>query len=171
MPMKAGNMSEDANQSAEHARLPLPAGAGAIASSACPDAMSPSSQHRAPMRRSSSLMPKYLELIRSGQKTVEGRIRAGHWADAIPGDIFVLCSNEDSSVAVEVEVASVQCYCSFQGMLEGEGVSACLPGVASVGEGVAIYRAIPGYRERETPNGVVALRVKLLPPSQADGAR
>jgi ASC-1-like (ASCH) protein len=115
-------------------------------------------------------MPQYLELIRSGQKTVEGRIRAGHWADAAPGDVFVLCSNQDSNVVVEVEVTSVRYYESFQGMLEGEGVSACLPGVASVAEGVDIYQSIPGYSEREAPNGVVALCIRLIPTMQMHSA-
>ncbi|GIM08515.1 hypothetical protein Vretimale_12533, partial [Volvox reticuliferus] len=32
---------------------------------------------RRPLSRDSTLMPLYLELIRSGAKTVEGRIRAG----------------------------------------------------------------------------------------------
>ncbi|GFR52867.1 hypothetical protein Agub_g15495 [Astrephomene gubernaculifera] len=117
---------------------------------------------RQPISRDSSLMPRYLELIRSGAKTVEGRIRAGKWADVIPGDIFRFFSTEDAAACVTCRAASVRQYNSFQEMLEREGLHACLPGVASLAEGVEVYRGIPGYREREGVEGVVGVGVVVL---------
>ncbi|EFJ43360.1 hypothetical protein VOLCADRAFT_66018 [Volvox carteri f. nagariensis] len=129
---------------------------------------------RQPLSRDSSLMPRYLELIRSGTKTVEGRIRAGKWADVIPGDIFRFFSTQappsstlpantnTNSVSVRCRAITVRQYDSFQAMLEGEGLAACLPGVQSLEEGVEVYRSIPGYREREAVEGVVAVGLELL---------
>ncbi len=52
-------------------------------------------------------------------------------------------------------------YSSFRALLEGEGVSACLPNVKSVDDAVAIYKAIPGYAEKEAKFGVLALRLSF----------
>ncbi|KXZ48348.1 hypothetical protein GPECTOR_28g755 [Gonium pectorale] len=129
-------------------------------------------------------MPRYLELIRSGAKTVEGRIRVGKWADVVPGDLFRFFSNEQppppagpaaANPPPTVEPAlcvatSVRQYDSFRAMLEGEGLQACLPGCGGVEEGVEVYRGIPGYREREGSDGVVAVGVRVLAGEEARGA-
>ncbi|GIL79909.1 hypothetical protein Vretimale_12533 [Volvox reticuliferus] len=129
---------------------------------------------RRPLSRDSTLMPLYLELIRSGAKTVEGRIRAGKWTDVIPGDIFRFVSTQTSArgstASVTCCATSVRCYDSFRAMLEREGLDACLPGVISLEDGVEVYRSIPGYREREAVEGVVAVGLKLLP-HQEDATR
>ncbi len=46
-------------------------------------------------------------------------------------------------------------------MLSVEGVSACLPNVKSLDDAVAIYKAFPGYAEKEAKFGVLALRLSL----------
>lgn len=120
-------------------------------------------------------MPKYLDLIRSGDKTVEGRIRAGKWADVIPGDTFNFistatpqnefeCSGNEAPIiaAVRCRATSVRHYDCYQDMLEGEGLEKCLPGVTSLEAGVEVYRSIPGYREREREAGVVAVGLELI---------
>ncbi|KAG2482188.1 hypothetical protein HYH03_018869 [Edaphochlamys debaryana] len=151
-----------------------PATSGEAASASAPP-------RRAPQRRHSSLMRTYLEAIRSGAKTVEGRIRSGHWADVIPGDEFVFnCSalnagpHDPPAAAVPpvtVRVTHVRQYDSFEGMLRGEGLGACLPGVASLDAGVGLYRAIPGYAEREASHGVVGLGVEVLTEEGGAGGR
>ncbi|GLC36799.1 hypothetical protein PLESTB_000781800 [Pleodorina starrii] len=137
---------------------------GAAAAPPAPGGAAP----RPPLFRDSSLMPTYLELIRSGAKTVEGRIRAGKWADVIPGDTFRFVSTTDAGVSVCCRATSVRQYDSFRAMLEGEGLQACLPGVSEVAQGVEVYRSIPGYREREAAEGVVAVGLQLLPPQEEE---
>ncbi|KAG2429443.1 hypothetical protein HYH02_014025 [Chlamydomonas schloesseri] len=147
---------------------------------------------RPPRRRHSSLMPQYLELIRCGAKTVEGRICKGIWEDVVPGDEFVFAPNlgpasapaaatspSPASVApgggtaspaslqppapLLVRATTVRRYDTFEGMLRGEGLAACLPGVGSLEAGVALYRAIPGYAAQEAAGlGVVGVGVELV---------
>ncbi|PNH08524.1 hypothetical protein TSOC_004927 [Tetrabaena socialis] len=130
---------------------------------------------RPPLLRESSLMPRYLELIRCGAKTVEGRVRVGKWADVLSGDLFRFTSSQGppaspapspppssptaAAAPVLVRATTVRHYDSFRAMLEGEGLGACLPGVGSLDEGVEVYRSIPGYREAEGVQGVVGVGV------------
>lgn len=118
---------------------------------------------REPVLRESSLLPKYLELIRSGRKTVEGRIRTGKWSDVITGDRFRFESSDPSAGLLPVlcRVTSVRPYDSFRSMLEAEGVDRCLPGITDMDEAVEVYRSIPGYREREAVDGVVGVGVQV----------
>lgn len=138
------------------------------------------SSGRLPVQHCATLMPKYLQLIASGRKTVEGRVRAGMWLNVHPGDTIHFTLNAEASQAtqvvpspgesggriqdpesVTVQVRSAHNYETFEEMLRAEGIEACLPGVASLAEGVELYRSIPTYRERELIHQVVALRIAL----------
>lgn len=133
---------------------------------------------RQPMEHRATLMPKYLELIASGAKSVEGRIRAGMWLHVQPGDTIRFTPNAGPSQpaapdgqgpapmqateSVTVRVTAVHHYDTFEAMLTAEGLSACLPGVDSIADGVEIYRSIPTYRERESAQHVIAVCIALL---------
>ena len=124
-------------------------------------------------RHEATLMRKYLELIRSGAKTVEGRIASGMWLRVQAGDTITFTCNTALSQPVEpaqqeecvepvaVEVLVVNRYDSFAAMLHGEGVDACLPGITNLDEAVAVYRSIPTYADRE-PQGVLGIRIRTV---------
>ncbi|WP_059360213.1 ASCH domain-containing protein [Parachlamydia acanthamoebae] len=111
-----------------------------------------------------TLMKKYLDLIRSGQKTVEGRINSGAFKCARIGDrITFYCR---SSAPVQCLITDVNTYPSFKEMLVKEGLKACLPDVTDLSKGIEIYEKIPGYKERASQHGVIALKVSLEVPNE-----
>lgn len=76
----------------------------------------------------------YKSLILSGEKTVEGRLNKGKFADLQIGDILQFEHTQE-----ELEVINLTPYPSFKAMLENEGLKHTLPRVTSIEEGIAIY--------------------------------
>lgn len=111
-----------------------------------------------PVVREANIQDKYLAAIRSGAKTVEGRLRRGSLGETAVGDTLLLSSSSDQLKCLVVRVSS---YATFADMLAAEGLAACLPGVLSIPEGAELYRAFPGYSEGERLHGVVALQLQL----------
>ena len=98
---------------------------------------------------------RYFDAIASGEKTIEGRLDGPRVAGLTPGDALVLVCGDDR---LERTVRSVTRYADFAMMLQAVGLAAALPGVESLAEGVAIYRAFDGY-DRDVEVGVVAIGV------------
>ena len=108
------------------------------------------------------IQKEYLQWIKVGKKTVEGRINSGKYTeitvgselgfheDSCPDDIFI-CS-----------VTAINHYDSFEQMLTQEGLQKCLPGIQTMQEGIAIYRQFPGYKENESICGVLAIQIKIV---------
>ena len=105
-----------------------------------------------------SLMTKYLRLIKSGEKTVEGRTATEKYRNIQPGDIVRFESDDDS---IFCQILSCSRYDTFQEMVEREGIANCLPGIHDLEEAVQIYRSFPGYLEKESLFGVIAFKIKL----------
>ena len=105
------------------------------------------------------MQPQYLEQITAGQKTVEGRLNSGKMKAVQPGDVLRCVSGFKM---LRVRVLSVKCYHDFASMLSAEGLAACLPGCASLEQGVSIYRKFPWYATGEQVYGVLALRIRPL---------
>lgn len=105
-----------------------------------------------------TLKQQYLSLLKSGKKTVEGRIASGMFSKVFAGTKIRFFNQADSVLCTVTKVTK---YASFIEMLQGEGVEKCLPGTFSVEAGARIYDAIPGYRERAEQNGVVALQLQI----------
>jgi ASC-1-like (ASCH) protein len=95
--------------------------------------------------------------LKSGQKTIEGRLKRGKYAKIKPGDRIKVC-NKDESDEVEVRVIGIREYPSFQEMLTAEPVEKILPDVSRVEDGLAVYRKF--YNEDEEKEcGVIAIEV------------
>lgn len=102
----------------------------------------------------------YLDAIARGDKTIEGRLDGARLAGLSAGDHVVLESvDAEPPVRLVCVVLAVRRHADFESMLRAEGLSAALPGVCSVAEGAATYRAFPGY-DRDHQRGVVALQVQ-----------
>lgn len=122
-----------------------------------------------PTTHTLQLQPVYFYAIATGAKTVEGRLRTPKYAAIQPGDRIIFRANADPSQPdEEVEelervVTEVRLFESFQDMLQGCGVEACLPGCPSLEEGVKVYQDI--YRDRvngEQEYGVVGISIAEL---------
>jgi len=100
-------------------------------------------QHHLPLQR------QYENMIRRGQKTVEGRLNKGVAARIKAGDTLMLGSTS-------CLVKGVYRYPCFGDMLWECGLERVLPGCPSIEAGIQVYHGFPGYRAGEAAHGVVA---------------
>ena len=121
-----------------------------------------SEQNEQPQIPEFTLQRKYIELIKSGRKTVEGRINSGGFRNFKVGDKVRFFDGKNPDFDVICEVVGVGRYAGFRQMLETEGVAKMIPDAESLNEAVAIYNRIPSYPERAKRNGVIALRIKVI---------
>jgi len=104
-----------------------------------------------------TLKNPYVGQIRSGAKTIEGRINSGMFRPVKKGD-SIRFFNQSSDVTCLV--SRVSRYPSFKAMLEKEGYKKCLPAARSLEQAVGEYDRIPSYPERARKNGVLALELE-----------
>lgn len=107
-----------------------------------------------------TLRRKYIELIKSGDKTTEGRINSGGFRRLKEGDKVRFFDGREPEFSVLCEILGIGRYRSFREMLEREGFESMIPDAKSLGEAVGIYNRIPSYPDRARKNGVLALRIK-----------
>lgn len=122
-------------------------------------------QNEQPQIPEFTLQRKYIELIKSGRKTVEGRINSGGFRNFKVGDQVRFFDGKNPDFDVICEVVGMGRYAGFKQMLEAEGVPRMIPDAESLNEAVAIYNRIPSYTERAKRNGVIALRIKVINPN------
>jgi ASC-1-like (ASCH) protein len=103
------------------------------------------------------LQQRYLSLIKSGQKTVEGRLFKGKFTTFKLGDKIKFVNQNDSVVKT---IGGIGRYKTFKEMLQIEGLGKCLPGETNIDRGVEIYHSIPDYKIGEISYGVVAFRLR-----------
>lgn len=105
------------------------------------------------------IQQEYLDYIKSGLKTVEGRIASRSLERVNVGDVIKFkCADE----LVSCRVVQKRYFESFEKMLLQMGLQNCLPTVTDVAAGVKIYRSFSNYREQEAKCGVFAFQIKLL---------
>lgn len=97
----------------------------------------------------------WFNLIKNGDKTVEGRLNTGKFMSLKTGDVIEwTCDNQKCNVMISY----ITKYRSFKEMLEIEGISNVLPVyyITSAEEGVKVYRQF--YDElKERQHGVLAI--------------
>jgi len=102
----------------------------------------------------------YFTFVKSGQKTIEGRIKKGWYRFVKPGD-HIIVYNEEETDLVEVCVKGVRTYPSIRGMLEQESIKKLLPDVETVGQGIKAYKRF--YTDKQQREfGVVAIEVERI---------
>jgi ASC-1-like (ASCH) protein len=97
----------------------------------------------------------YLSFIKSGQKTIEGRLNKGKFGSLEVGDILVLSSGSN----LQFEVIGKREYKTFQEMIISEGIERVIPDKTSIEDAVDVY-----YRfytpKQEQEFGVLAVEIK-----------
>jgi ASC-1-like (ASCH) protein len=101
--------------------------------------------------------------IRSGAKTVEGRLNKGKFAELKVGSTLVIAKSGGNArtkrlVAVVTRVVR---YPSFETYLSQEGLARTLPGVASISDGVDVYRQFYTV-DQEKEHGIAAIHLVHL---------
>ncbi len=112
-----------------------------------------------------TLKKVYIEQIRRGVKTVEGRINSGMFKNIKEGRLvrFFYLSNQADDVVCRV--TKIAAYKSFKEMLEKEGFKKCVNEAASLERAVQIYDGIPNYKEKAAIHGVLGFHLQLHPKS------
>ncbi len=100
--------------------------------------------------------------IRAGAKTIEGRLHKGKFAELKVGDALVIAKSGGNarSKRVVAVVSRVARYASFEAYLSQEGLARTLPGVATIKEGVDVYRQFYAA-DLEKAHGVAAIHMVL----------
>ncbi|CAD7969162.1 unnamed protein product [Amoebophrya sp. A120] len=103
------------------------------------------------------IQKNYLDLIKKGKKTVEGRIKDYRVKFVKKGSTLRFeCGQE----LYDVEVIERQEFPSFASYLTSMGLQKCLPGCSSLSEGIKIYHSFPNFESKAITHGVVAFVVK-----------
>lgn len=119
-----------------------------------------------------TLSDPYYDHVKSGIKTVEGRLNNDKWSkDKLKeGDIIIFRrKNDDDTInesdRVKVQVEFIHPYDNVEEMLRAERLKYTLPGVKTIKEGVKIYTDI---YDKDTKNpqttkyGMVGIGIKLI---------
>lgn len=105
-----------------------------------------------------SLIHTYFEFIKSGRKTIEGRINTPKFENLKPGDKIIFTSHQTQET-LSCIVTRINRYADFESMLRYEGVENLLPDITNIKTGVQVYEALPGYKEKVTTFGAISITI------------
>jgi len=110
-----------------------------------------------------SIRDPWFTYIKTGKKTVEGRLNTGIFAGIKQGDT-VEWYIVDTDQKVNTYVTFVHKYESFEQMIQTETLESVLPGIDTLADGVAVYDRI--YREKikgiDGKYKIIAIGVKVI---------
>lgn len=121
----------------------------------------PVEQNRSSQPQRITLGREYIAQIKSGEKTIEGRVNTTMFQNLRVGDNVVFYENRNPDNEVKCSIIAKRKYTSFREMLTQEGVAKCLPKVKTLEEAVGIYDKIPGYNEKVKQFGALAIEIEL----------
>ena len=104
----------------------------------------------------------YVNQIKRGDKTIEGRINSGMFNKLKAGDklrFFYFQNQQDDAIC---KIKNIKFYNSFSEMLNNEDYRKCIPDAYDKESAIRAYDSIPGYIERAKKSGVLALHLELL---------
>jgi ASC-1-like (ASCH) protein len=120
------------------------------------------------------LQEPYATLVRSGQKTVEGRPGNGWAGGAKRGDWITFKIPQSGGKTLKCRIKGVRRFKTFKAMLNACGVQTCLPGFeGTIEQAVAVYKNFgtfnskignKTYSQLEKEYGAVAITVEPLRP-------
>jgi ASC-1-like (ASCH) protein len=87
-----------------------------------------------------NLSEPWFSLIKMKNKSVEGRLNKGDFANMKVGDCIVFTNDElGFERKFTVEIKKISYYDNFQEYLENETLEKCLPGIDTMDDGLNIY--------------------------------
>ena len=102
------------------------------------------------------LSEPWYTLVKTGKKTVEGRLNSGDFALLCVGDSIVWYDDNDESF--RTVIVSISCHKSFASMLKAQTLKRTLPGISTIAKGVDIYME---FYPDESP-GVLAFLLQVM---------
>ncbi|MFD9270785.1 ASCH domain-containing protein [Streptomyces goshikiensis] len=107
-----------------------------------------------------NIYQRYFDLVASGTKTIEVRVRYPHLADTKAGDT-IRFRVKDSGDTCEVRIIRVATYESFEALLDGEGPEKVNPS-SSRDQQLTNIRSI--YGPEKEALGALAIEIELIAP-------
>ncbi|MFI8252605.1 ASCH domain-containing protein [Streptomyces filamentosus] len=114
--------------------------------------------HRTARVHELNLYRQYFELVSSGRKTTEVRVKYPHLADLATGDT-IRFRIKDTDETCDVNVLCVTEYDSFEALLDGEGPANVNP-TATRDQQLANIRTI--YGPEKEALGALAIKIELI---------
>lgn len=105
-----------------------------------------------------SVQNPWFGMIKSGQKTIEGRLKRGRFAYLKVGDKVKWINKEHPDDGVVTEVMDIKEYDTIKHMIKGSGLHTLLPGVDTEEEALAIYKKYY-TEESQAQHKVVAIHI------------
>lgn len=102
----------------------------------------------------------YFSYLKSGQKTIEGRLLKGKYAKIKIGD-KILVKNPAETDCVLVKIVAKNSYPSFLDLLKNENLNKLLPNTKTIQEAIQIYQQFY-TQEDEKKYGAVAIHVHMI---------
>ncbi len=118
--------------------------------------------NRPPRQLEATLKKIYVDMIKRGTKTIEGRIHSGMFSNLQIGQFIRFFHTGRESGEVVCQITNLNTYNSFKEMLETEGYKPCLPEAPSLERAISTYHSIPSFTERAARSGVVAIHLKKI---------
>ena len=99
----------------------------------------------------------YFTFVKNGQKTIEGRLKKGEYAN-LKAEDHIVVSNDAETDSVEVVVKDIRLYPTFELMLNSENLKQVLPDIETIDQAIQVYRQF--YTpEQEAEFGVIAIEI------------
>ena len=104
-----------------------------------------------------TLKKPYIQPIRSGAKSIEGRINSGAPSKFKVGDKLRFFYPQNESDDVTCIITKIDKFSGFREMLETTGFQKCIPAARTLDEAFKVYENIPGFLDRARHSGVLAI--------------
>ncbi len=106
-----------------------------------------------------NVAPKYFQQLRSGAKTVEGRVAKEKFCAFQVGQNIDFVSEDNRMSARIIELKR---FPAFRDMLQYYGLKSCLPDLDCIEQGIAVYHSFPGYEADALRLGVIGIKIEVL---------
>lgn len=114
--------------------------------------------HAEPKHYSKLVQEPWFSHIKSGAKTIEGRLCKGDFAIMRAGDYVTLTNGNQT---IKTQIKAIYHHKTFATYLKARTLSACLPGIKTIREGVMIYHKFYS-RADERKYGICAIALTLI---------
>ena len=109
-----------------------------------------------------TLPRKYILQIRSGKKTIEGRVNSTLFKNFKADERVRFFYTQNPQDDVTCKIIKVVHYPSFREMLKAEGFKRCLPEIDNHEDACREYDKIPNYTKNAAQFGVLAIHIQKI---------
>ena len=103
---------------------------------------------------------KYFDFIKSGLKTVEGRLYTEEFHNLSKNTKIKFFTSDEQYLTCRL--INFKKYPNFKEMLMNEGLEIMLPKINSLEKAIEIYQSFPNYKKFENEFGAIAMKLEVI---------